>query len=175
MTKEELKTKLIEANKTRQTPRTDTEIDAIISKFEKSLETRDNMIVAGKSDRAKINEIIKDFDPADCRLYACNDMGIFVHRNGDKATVTFSFLNPADEVADVIDIRSFKLHALLNFKLNKYTYTVDWKGRSEFAVYDAFVANHDSFPGFYKNLSIAVKVGMYSSDGDCGWWDSLHQ
>jgi hypothetical protein len=161
MTKEELRAKLIEANKNGRS-RTEEEINETIEKFEKSLERKESYIKTAKltNNRKVLNSLVKEFNAADVRLYTCNDMGIFVLRNGDKATVSFSFLNPIDAKQPNFeyDERLSKIHAIENYKLGKYTYEVDWKGRSEFAIYDAFLVNHSKFPGEYKNQFISLKI-----------------
>lgn len=161
MTKEDLRAKLIEANKNGRS-RTDEQINEIIEKFEKSTERREAFITASKltNTRKVLSDLIKDYNAADIRFYTCNGMGIFVLRNGDKAHVSFSFLNPIDAGQPnfkYID-RVSKIHAVENYKIGKYTYEVDWRGRSEFAIYDAFLKNHSKFPGYYKNQYITLKI-----------------
>lgn len=161
MTSSELKDRLIEANKSRREPRTDVEINDIVAKYEKGLSNRNAMNVATKSTKAKLSDIIKEFNGGDIRMFACGGIGAFVKKNNDgTADVAFSFLNIADAKEDgfKLSIRNTKYHAALNYKLGKYTYKVAWRGRSEFAVYDAFVANKNEFPSHYKYLSMGISV-----------------
>ena len=166
MTTEILRKNLEDANKTRRGgPRTQNEINEIVKKFEAGEETRVAKLRAireqNKGYHKRLNDLIKDnnIDLKDCRFYVSNLMGIFVHRKPEgKATVTFSFFNINDyeSCENKLDKWSFKFHSFQNFIMNKYTYEVDWKGRSEFAVYDAFIKNHKSFPSMYKDFSIYV-------------------
>ena len=160
MTSSELKEKLIQ-----NCNRTPEQIDEIIAKFEKSAEMRKALNFQFKSSRQKINEFMKDrnLDHKDCRFFWWHPgVGIFVHRNVEKktATVTFSFLNPNDAKTPGFkyDIRACNYYALLNYASNRYTYEVEWRGRSEFAVYDAFVKNHYEFPNTYRDLVVCIDI-----------------
>lgn len=160
MTSEQLRTVLEKTNRTPQ------KIDEIIAKFEKSIDNRKAMNVQYRSYRIKINTMLKNLkiDSKDVRFFNWHrGLGIMVRRNlkDNTATVSFSFLNPNDIVEMTYthdDYRSDNYHALCNFVEEKYTYTVPWRGRSEFAVYDAFVENHTNFPGKYKNFRMFVAV-----------------
>lgn len=169
MNKDELKQILINANSDRTLPRSDEEINTIIENFEKKNNIREANVF--KSYRKKIFEIITELnlDKNDYRLFAVPElgMGIFVRvlRDTNKAQVSFSFLNSKDVDAEAeLDPRSFKYYSLLNYKLNHYTYDVEWKGRSEFAIYDAFVSNHHNFPSFFKKISMRVNIGIFGTD-----------
>lgn len=157
--------------KLKTTNRTSEEIDKIVAKFESSSNKRAIMAVENKSTRVKIQEFIKDhnLEQRDCRFFWWYPgLGIFVHRDLEKkiANVSFAFLNPRDTETDnfKFDVRESNYYALLNYASNKYTYEVEWKGRSEFAAYDAFVKNHSEFPTTYKDLTMGVTV--FRSDSD---------
>lgn len=155
MTSKELEEKLVSTGK--YTPE---KIEEIVKNFETSVKNRNAHKFEFKSVRSKIHELMADnnLNYKDCRFFTWYPgLGIFVRRRLDdnKATVSFSFLNPNDIVDNFkFDHRKSNYYALLNYVSGKYTYEVDWKGRSEFAIYDAFVQNHYEFPGRYKKLII---------------------
>lgn len=176
MNAEQLKQTLINANSGRTSPRSDVEINDIVNKFQKQMELRDAQKFDNKSYRKRIFDLVKDMNSADYRMFAMPELGlgifVTVDRTINKAKVAFSFLNKNDFADGVVpEIRSFKYYAILNYKAGRYTYEVDWKGRSEFAIYDAFVKNHDEFPAKYKTLAISINIGQY----DGGWAFPIEQ
>jgi len=147
------------------TGRTSDEINTIIEKFEKSLKNRDAIRFQLKSSRVKVRELMEsmNLNKKDCRFFDWGSpaIGIFVHRGEKTAKVSFSFLNAADirlPEYNRNDFRATHYHALLNYNQNRYTYEVEWRGRSEFAAYDAFIKNHRNFPNRYKDLLIGIGI-----------------
>lgn len=165
MTAEELSTKLKKIGK-----KSDEDISAIVEKYTKTIEARNAYKFEKKSARKRIRDLMKElgYEQKNCRFFNwCPGFGIFVYRRSDtKAEVSFSFLNPNDTKVDGFkyDERMTNFYALLNNSKKNYTYVVDWKGRSEFAVYDAFIQNHRNFPGIWKELSIVVGITFPGCD-----------
>lgn len=167
MTVEELTEKLKKIGKM-----SDEDISKVAEKYTKSIETRNANKFECKSARKRIRELMSElgYEQKDCRFISwCEGFGIFVHRRQDgKADVSFSFLNPKDASADgfKFDARMTNFYALLNNSKKNYTYVVEWKGRSEFAAYDAFIENHRTFPGFWKIPSVAIGLVVPKIDDE---------
>ena len=156
MNVKELETKLIELGYDSK------KIEEATKRFQQTQKNREAMWEESKSYRTKIREVIKrlGITSNNMRFIDINEsICSFVERKGDKAIVTFSFYNPNDRYDN--DPRASKWFALMNRLSNRYTYEVDWKGRSEFACYDAYVEHHSKFPGSAKTCRIGFSIWYY--------------
>lgn len=134
-------------------------IEEAVKRYEQTQKNREAMREQHKSYRTKIREATERLGITSDNMrfiYIHEDICAFVERKNDKAIVTFSFYNPKDLY--VCDPRATKWYTLLNRLSDRYTYEVDWKGRSEFAVYDAYVEHHSEFPGFSKKCQLRFSL-----------------